>query len=231
VRTIRVPPAVDAVLRLVPGVYLATAVLAAATGIGYLICRIDPFVGIFRLSAPLVPALAGVLVFGAGLVVYRPYCRYVCPYGWLLGCASAVAVRPPRIGEVKCTRCGACARACLTGAIQAPRKAVPGKPRPSWQIVATGAGFLGVGAAAGLAAGPFFSRLAAGAAPAAGLRLASLLWGAFLGLVFFGHHQASILLSARGESDRYRIMPSRCVHCGRCMAACPFTDAGHKEGT
>ncbi len=229
VRTIRVPPVVDAALRPLPAVYLATAVLAATTGIGYLICRIDPFVGVFRLSAPLVPALLGVLVFGAGLVVYRPYCRYVCPYGWLLGCASLLAAQPPRIGEAKCTQCGACARVCLADAIQVPGKRLAAERRPPWRTAASAAGFLAAGAAAGLSVGPFFAGLSAGAqlrAPV--VRLAALMWGLFLGLVFFGYHHASVMRSARGESNRYQIMPNRCVHCGRCMTACPFPRAARK---
>lgn len=48
-------------------------------------------------------------------VVYRPFCRYVCPYGALLAPAASKAVYRLRRTDA-CIGCGKCERACPTGA-------------------------------------------------------------------------------------------------------------------
>ena len=73
IRPLRVPRALDAVLRLVPLAVLSVGLVYAVNGAGYVICRTDPFVGFFRRSAPLPMLLTGlaVLLLGmqAGVVV------------------------------------------------------------------------------------------------------------------------------------------------------------------
>ncbi len=46
------------------------------------------------------------------LVIYRPFCKYVCPLGAVYGALNPVALYRLRFLEDKCIRCGACARAC-----------------------------------------------------------------------------------------------------------------------
>jgi polyferredoxin len=250
IHTVRVPRVLDKVLRLLPSVYAATAALAAATGIGYLICRFDPFVGIFRLGAPLVPALFAAAVLSAGLVVYRPYCRYVCPYGWVLGRMSLLAKNPLKIGGEKCKQCGSCARACLCDAVETPlegrrpstvpaaarrpdsrpRKPASG-PAWSWRTALAALGYMAGGLAAGYAVGPLFAGWLPAAAQktAAAVKNGALAWGLFLGAVFFAAHQASVVRSSRPRQDGYRIAPERCVSCGRCLAACPLEQKKSRE--
>ena len=67
--------------------------------------------------------------FGAGLlavgtVVGRPYCRFLCPYGALLGIVSRVAWRQVQITPDEELDCGLCTEACPFGAIRSMR-AVP----------------------------------------------------------------------------------------------------------
>lgn len=46
------------------------------------------------------------------IVVYRPFCRYLCPLGAIYGLFNPVAPYRFRIDAEKCTQCGACQRAC-----------------------------------------------------------------------------------------------------------------------
>jgi len=121
VRPLRVPRVVDAVLRLLPLGVLAVAVLFAAGDAGFPICATDPFVGFFRRAAPLPMLLAGVAVILLGTVIARPYCRYYCPYGVLLGWCSRVAWKHAGITPDDCINCRLCERVCPVDAIQSPR--------------------------------------------------------------------------------------------------------------
>lgn len=54
--------------------------------------------------------LVGLLVLS--MAVYRPFCRYLCPLGAIYGWFNPIALYRFRIDTAKCTRCGACQRAC-----------------------------------------------------------------------------------------------------------------------
>ena len=127
VRPLRVPRVLDAVLRLVPLGVLAAAVLFAANEAGFPVCATDPFVGFFRRAAPLPMLLVGVAVLLLGTVIARPYCRYYCPYGVLLGWCSRFTWRHAGITPDVCIKCRLCERVCPVDAIQAPR--APGVER------------------------------------------------------------------------------------------------------
>ena len=117
----RMPRALDAVLRLVPLAVLSVGLVYAVNGAGYLICRTDPFVGLFRRSAPLPMLLTGMAVLLVGLVVARPYCRYFCPYGVLLEGCARLAWKPVDVTGNECINCRLCAGTCPMDAIAAPR--------------------------------------------------------------------------------------------------------------
>lgn len=46
------------------------------------------------------------------VVVYRPFCRYVCPLGAVYGLFNPIALYRYRVDETACTHCGACQKAC-----------------------------------------------------------------------------------------------------------------------
>jgi ferredoxin len=129
-KPLRMPRALDAVLRLIPLGVLALAVVMAANDAGFPVCRTDPFVGFFRRSAPVAMLLVGGVVVLLGLVIARPYCRYYCPYGVLLGWFSKLSWRHATITPDECIKCRLCAEACPFDAIQAPRAAAPGRETP-----------------------------------------------------------------------------------------------------
>jgi ferredoxin len=116
----RLPRAVTLALGFLPVVYLGMAVLLAGTGAAFVICRYDPFVPFFRFSGDPAVTLAGVGLLLAGIVVARPYCRFLCPYGVLLNVASRFSRRHATITPDACVRCRLCEEACPFDAIRAP---------------------------------------------------------------------------------------------------------------
>jgi len=129
VRPLQTPAWLDHALGLLAYVYLGAAVLFTATGTAFVICRYDPFVGFFRLSTS-----ANMLIFGgcfliAGVFVGRPYCRYLCPYGAILGLLSKVSKWHVKIPPNRCIQCRLCEEACPYGAIREPTVALPGAER------------------------------------------------------------------------------------------------------
>jgi polyferredoxin len=46
------------------------------------------------------------------VIIYRPFCRYLCPLGAIYGMFNPVALYRYRIDRKKCTNCGDCQSAC-----------------------------------------------------------------------------------------------------------------------
>ncbi len=124
-RPVRMPAWLEHPLRLLAYVYLGLAVYLVATGAAFVICRYDPFVSFFRLSGTFNMLVLGGLLLLIGVFVARPYCRYLCPYGVLLGIAGRFSSRRVTITPDKCIRCRLCEDSCPFGAIQLPTQALP----------------------------------------------------------------------------------------------------------
>ena len=161
---VRVPAWLEGALRLLAYAYLGGAVIFAATAPVFLICRYDPFVGFFRLSGSL-----GMLLFGGGLLalglfIGRPYCRFLCPYGVLLGWLSRLSGRRVTITPDACVCCRLCEDACPFGAIRKPvepptqAERAAGRRRLAWLLALLPLLVL-VGYGAGGALGTPFSKL------------------------------------------------------------------------
>ena len=61
------------------------------------------------------------LVLMAAAMVYRPYCRTICPLGYLYGLFNRISVVGLAFDPVKCTDCASCRKSCKSGLD--PRKA------------------------------------------------------------------------------------------------------------
>ncbi len=120
VKPVKVPVWIQKSLGLFPFVYLALAVLYAATGTDFIICRYDPFIGIFRMGAEFHLIVLGISFLLIGMFVARPYCRFVCPYGALLKVTSMFSRRHLSITPNQCIQCKLCADSCPFGAIDKP---------------------------------------------------------------------------------------------------------------
>jgi ferredoxin len=128
-KPLRVPPWLGEPLKLLPVLYLGLAVLLAATGADYIICRFDPYIGLYRVGGPATMILAGALLLALGLFVARPYCRFLCPYGVLLGWISRFAYRHATITPDGCVNCRLCEHACPYDCIRAPEAERSPEPR------------------------------------------------------------------------------------------------------
>jgi len=163
-KPLRVPAAVDHALGLLPWAYLAAAVVFAVTGSALIICRYDPFVAIFRmvpigkilegwarrdpsldpaaLSGRLDPLLLGGAFLVIGMFLARPYCRWLCPYGVLLGLLSKLSWRRVTITPDECIQCRLCEDTCPMGAIREPTAKAPSHMRFRGRGALTAALFL-----------------------------------------------------------------------------------------
>lgn len=110
-----VPQTLDRVLRYLRyGVLAWVLTMTAFTG-KLIFEEVDPFMALFSLwSSEL--SLTGlgilVLVLLLSLFVERPFCKYACPYGAVLGLTNLFRVFGIRRQPATCTSCRACDRTC-----------------------------------------------------------------------------------------------------------------------
>jgi len=107
-------------LGLIPYIYLGLAILYAATGTDFIICRYDPFVGFFRFDASFgMFIFAGILLL-SGVFIARPYCRFLCPYSVILNWISRFSWKHMTITPAECIQCRLCEDSCPYDAIDVP---------------------------------------------------------------------------------------------------------------
>ncbi len=124
IKPLKVPSWLEHGLGVIPFLFLGAGLAYAATGTGFVICRYDPFVPIFRLSGGFFILAAGGAFLLLGMFVGRPYCRFLCPYGALLKIASLVSKWRVRVTPDYCTQCRLCENACPFGIIKEPSSGV-----------------------------------------------------------------------------------------------------------
>jgi NosR/NirI family nitrous oxide reductase transcriptional regulator len=120
IKPLRLPRWIGDTLSLIPPAYLCISILLAATGSGFIICRFDPFIGFFRFGATFEMFAAGIAFLVIGTVIARPYCRFVCPYGVILGWLSKVSRWHVTMTPDECMTCRLCEDVCPVDAIDPP---------------------------------------------------------------------------------------------------------------
>jgi len=121
----------NTILGIIPYLYLGLAVLFAATGTDFIICRYDPFVGIFRFNASFGMFLFSGILLLSGVFIARPYCRFLCPYGVLLNWISRFSRRHISITPKECIQCRLCEHSCPYDAIDMPVTTKSPEARPA----------------------------------------------------------------------------------------------------
>ncbi len=116
----KVPEWAEKTLGIIPYIYLGATTLYVLTDSAFIICRLDPFVGFFRLNASFEMILFGIGFLMLGIFIARPYCRFLCPYGVLINWMSQFAKWSVTITPDECIQCRLCEDACPFGASRKP---------------------------------------------------------------------------------------------------------------
>jgi len=127
-KSLRLPRWLEAALGVIAFAYLLLAVVSASIGGPFLICQYDPFVSFFRLSGPAHMLVIGIALLLLGLVIGRPYCRFLCPYGALLRITSRYSWKRVHVAPGECINCHLCRDACPYNAILSPLPASKAPP-------------------------------------------------------------------------------------------------------
>ncbi len=110
-----VPPAADKYLRYLRYIVLAVVVYQTAVTAKLVFADADPYYALFNFYTGEV-ALTAILILIAvtvlSLFVERPWCKYFCPYGAMLGLFNLIRVFPVRRREKTCINCKKCDVAC-----------------------------------------------------------------------------------------------------------------------
>jgi polyferredoxin len=120
IKNYRLSRAVTTLLGMIPWLYLIFAVLYAVTRSSFILCRFDPFIGLFRLGGDFGLIVFGSLLLISSLFIGRPFCRFLCPYGALLSLFSRVSIWKIEITQKSCINCDLCRNACPADAIRPP---------------------------------------------------------------------------------------------------------------
>lgn len=110
-----VPPRLDRYLRYLRYVVLVRVVYVTAVTMKLVFADVDPYYALFNFWTGEVP-LTAILILLATLIgsifIERPFCKYLCPYGALLGIFNKFRIFTIRRNPSTCINCKACDRAC-----------------------------------------------------------------------------------------------------------------------
>jgi Pyruvate/2-oxoacid:ferredoxin oxidoreductase delta subunit len=74
--------------------------------------QLNPF-NLFNLDFETISILLTVILASLGsFIVYRPFCQFICPFGFISWIAERFSIIRVRIDKDKCTECGVCIKAC-----------------------------------------------------------------------------------------------------------------------
>jgi len=255
---VKIPRFLNAALSPLPWLYLGLAILLAATNTTFIICRFDPFVPIFRLSGPVPMVTLGIGFLILGTVIGRPYCRFLCPYGALLGLFSRTSRRFVSTTPTECISCALCAEACPYGSIDPPAHGHRENRSRAWLMLFT---LPIVGCLLGFGVSPTLSLLhddvylatrilsdeqdltdrvrsfetSNQSTEQLALRVRNVQSKFRFGSTILGGFLGMMILTGclwamrARRSSRYTVEPASCLSCARCYVSCPIPPVGARS--
>jgi len=122
-----IPAKLDRILRYLRYGVLIWVLIVTAVSAKLLFQNVDPFYALFTFYTGEV-AVGALAVLGVtavlSLFIERPWCKYLCPFGALLGLFNLIRVFTIRRRANSCIGCGACDRACPMNIAVSGKKAV-----------------------------------------------------------------------------------------------------------
>ena len=110
-----IPRQIDQYLRYLRYIMLAWVLYMTATSGKLAFGDIDPYYALFNFWTGEV-AITGLAVLGitllSALAIERPWCKYACPYGAVLGIINLFSIFSIRRRESQCTSCNLCSKEC-----------------------------------------------------------------------------------------------------------------------
>jgi NAD-dependent dihydropyrimidine dehydrogenase PreA subunit len=120
IKNLKISNAAEHILRLCRYVWLGIGVFCVVVGLGFIVCQFDPYSGFFWHSGLYSVLIFSGIVLTTGFFIGRPFCRFLCPYGALLGLCGSLAARKVTITPGKCEQCKLCEHVCSYNAILPP---------------------------------------------------------------------------------------------------------------
>lgn len=114
----KVPYKTDKLLRYVKYIVLAIVVIAALSA-GRVFSGSTPFKSLFTFEFAIIGILITTVFAILSIFIYRPFCKYLCPYGALMAFASRFSIFKVKKND-SCVNCNLCLKKCPMGAMETP---------------------------------------------------------------------------------------------------------------
>lgn len=110
-----IPAVLDKYLRFMRYIVLLYVIYLSTASLRLIFLEVDPYFALFNFWSDEV-TLGGLLVLGltllASLFVERPWCKYACPFGALVGLTNLFSIFKIRRNTNTCINCSACSQTC-----------------------------------------------------------------------------------------------------------------------
>ncbi|MFC1546688.1 4Fe-4S binding protein, partial [bacterium] len=121
--TLKIPFILSLMIRILIFVTFLILLFGFATGIVYNVKRFVIYHHVNYFKIFYFQDLAGIAWYtlpifaSASLLIYRPFCHYICPFGLYSWILQNIALKKININESKCIKCDKCILACPTEAM------------------------------------------------------------------------------------------------------------------